>query len=233
VPANTGATGHDGAVQGKMPGVVAIIALAVAALAGCGDDDDASATTARVAETTTASSTDVSGADTATGSTISAADATEADYLAAIERSLSGGAGGGLTTTPEQAECMAPKWLETIGADTLKEQDIAPSQIGDDVDDDGSALSDLGLTEGQGTALYDAFGECDVDIHKKFVEFVTEDQSADVTACVTEALTPDLLRRLMVSSLIEKQPDDELSADFNAAVGPCDELAQAASTTTT
>ena len=154
MPADTGATGHDGAVQGKMPGVVAIIALAVAALAGCGDDDDdASATTARVAETTTAGSTDVAGADTATGSTISAADATEADYLAAIERSLSGGAGGGLTTTPEQAECMAPKWLETIGVDTLKEQDIAPSQIGDDVDDDGSALSDLGLTDEQGTAL--------------------------------------------------------------------------------
>ena len=65
---------------------------------------------------------------------MSAADATEADYLAAIERSLS--TGDGLKTTSEQAECMAPKWLDTIGIDRLREHDVAPSDIGDDVNDE-------------------------------------------------------------------------------------------------
>jgi len=217
-------------VQKTVLGVVTTVALAVAALAGCGDDDDASTTTAGSTATTTVTSAASSSDDTdGTGSSVSAADATEADYLAAIERSLS--TGDGLTTSSEQAECMAPKWLDTVGIDRLKEHAIAPSQIGDDVNDDGSALSDLGLTSDEGNALYDAFDECDVDIQQKFVDFVTEGQSAEVVTCVADALTPDLLRRLMVSSIVEAQPDDELQAEFEAAVGPCDELGQASTTT--
>ncbi len=168
-------------------------------------------------------------ATTRSASAVSAADATEADYVAAIERSLR--TGDGLTTTSEEAECIAPKWLDTIGIDRLKEHDIAPSQIGDDVNDDGSALSDLGLTDDEGNALFDAFGDCDVDIGAKFIDLVTEGQSAEVTTCIADALTADLLRRLMVSSIVEAQPDDQLSADFNAAVGPCDELAKGSTTT--
>ena len=34
----------------------------------------------------------------------------------------------------------------------------------------------------------------------------------------------------MVSSIVEAQPDDELAADFDAAIGPCDDLAQASTT---
>jgi len=48
---------------------------------------------------------------------------------------------------------------------------------------------------------------------------------------VADALTPDLLRRLMVSSIVDEQPDDELEADFKTAVGPCEDLAQASTTT--
>jgi len=215
-----------------LTGLVAIVALATAALSGCGGDDDgASSTTGRSTETTAVSSPKTSSADTATGSTVSAADATEGDYLAAIERSLSSGEEGGLKTTAEQAACMAPKWLATIGVDRIKDKGIAPSQIGDEANDDGSALSDLGLTEDDGNALYDAFGECDVDIEQDFVEFVTADESAEVAACVADALTPDLLRRLMVSSIVDEQPDDELEADFKTAVGPCEDLAQASTTT--
>ena len=182
-------------VQRTFSGVLVIAGLVVAVAAGCSDDDDASTTTARI-ETTTSRSTGTSSADTATDATVSAADATEADYLAAIERSLA--SGDGLSTTPEQAECMAPKWLDTIGLDRLKDRGVDPSEIGDDVNDDGSALSDLGLTDDEGTALYDAFGECDVDIRQQFVEFATDGQSPEVVECVDAALTPELLRRVMI-----------------------------------
>ena len=215
-------------VQRTLTRVLVIGGLFVAATAGCGDDDDATTTTAR-AETTTSRSTGTSTADTATDATVSAADATEADYLAAIERSLS--SGDGLSTTPEQAECMAPKWLDTIGVDRLKDRGVAPSEIGDDVNDDGSALSDLGLTDDEGTALYDAFGECDVDIRAQFVEFATDGQPPEIVECIDDALTPDLLRRVMIASIVQQAPDDELQADFEAAIGPCDELSGAATTT--
>ena len=203
--------------------------LAVAVLAACGDDDDGgSATTARATETTTASD------GTATGTTVSAADATEEDYLAAIVRSLSEGPTGEVRTTPEQAECMAPKWLETVGIERLREHDIAPSMIGDDNSDDGSALADLGLTEAEGNALYDAFGECGVVLREEFVQSMTEELSADAAACVDDAMTDDLLRRLMVASIVQGDgaldQDEELAADFGSALAPCEE--QAPTTTT-
>jgi hypothetical protein len=225
----------DGRMQRSLLGVVMRVGLAVAALAACGDDDAAAPTTAPATRATAAASTGDSTATSSAGrgapsTTLSAADATEDDYLAAIERSLS--TGDGLRTTAEQAECMAPKWLDTIGLDRLREHDLAPSEIGDDVDDDGSALSDLGLSQEEGTALYDAFGDCDVDIGQQFVEFATEGQSPAVVSCVGDALTPDLLRRLMVSSIVEGQPDDQLQADFEAAIGPCDALREGATATT-
>jgi hypothetical protein len=207
-----------------------IAGLAVAALTACGDDDDGgSATTADAAETN-ASSSD----GTSTGSTVSAADATEDDYLAAIERSLTSGAETGqVATSSEQAECVAPKWLDTIGVDRLKEQGIAPAQIGDDIDDDGSALSDLGLTEDEGNALYDAFGDCGVDIEQQFLTAITDDLNQEAAACVADAVSGDLLRRLHVSVLVQGDAaEDELQADIGAAVAPCEELQQGATTTT-
>jgi hypothetical protein len=211
-------------MERSFKGVVMIAGLAVASLAACNnDDDDAGATTtARGTETTAATSTDDTTATSsdgtgATGTTTPAAEATEADYLAAIERSLS--TGEGLKTTAEQAECMAPRWLDTIGMERLKEHDVAPADIGDDVNVDGSAL-------------YDAFGACDVDIRQLFIVLAAEGQTADVATCVEGALTPDLLRQLMVSSIVQDQPDDQLQADFETAIGPCDELIEGATTTT-
>lgn len=213
----------DVRMQRSLRGVVMCVGLAAVALAACGDDDD-------TAVTTTASATDATSATSTAGTSLSATDTTEDDYLAAIERSLS--TGDGLKTTSDQAECMAPKWLDTIGIDRLKEHDVAPSEIGDDVNDDGSALSDLGLSQEEGTALFDAFGDCDVDIRQKFVDLATEGQRPAVASCVADALTPDLLRRLMIASIVEGQPDDQLQADFTTAIGPCTALSEGATATT-
>jgi hypothetical protein len=215
-----------------MRGALMFTGLAVAAFAGCGDDDDGATATTRASATTTATST----GGTATGTTVSAADATEDDYLAAIERSLSAGPPGEVRTTPEQAECMAPKWLGTVGVERLKEHDIAPSMIGDDNSDDGSALADLGLTEAEGNALYDAFGDCGVDLRDEFVTSMTAELSAPAAACVGDAMTDDLLRRLMVASIVEGDgaldTNEELAADFSSALAPCEALEDAAPTTT-
>jgi hypothetical protein len=216
-------------VQWTLRGVVVFAGLAMGALTACGDNDnDGSATTADAAETT-ASSSD----GTSTGSTLSAADATEDDYLAAIERSLARGAETGqLVISSEQAECVAPKWLDIIGFDRLTEQGITPAQIGDDIDDDGSALSDLGLTEDEGNALYDAFGECSVDVEQQFLTAITDELNQEAAACVADAVSGDLLRRLLVAVLVQGDAaEDELQADIGAAVAPCEELQQGATTT--
>jgi hypothetical protein len=216
-----------------MRGALMFTGLAMAVLAGCGDDDDGGATaTTRASATTTATST----GGTATGTTVSAADATEDDYLAAIVRSLSEGPPGEVRTTPEQAECMAPKWLGTVGVERLKAHDIAPSMIGDDNSDDGSALADLGLTEAEGNALYDAFGDCGVDLRHEFVQSMTAELNASAAACVGEAMTDDLLRRLMVASIVQGDgaldTNEELAADFSSALAPCEALENASPTTT-
>ena len=227
-------------MERSLSGVLVLAGL-VASLAACSDDDSAATSTAPVTSATTASSSE--GTDStpeaspddsaATTTTISAADASEDDYLAAIKRSLSAGSGGQMQMTPEQADCVAPKWLETIGVERLKVHDISPAQIGDDVDDDGSALEDLGLTDEQGNASFDSFGECDVDIEQEFMTALTDQLAPEAATCVADALDEALLRRLMVSVIVRGSPDDEVGADFETAIASCEELADGSAPTTT
>ena len=211
-------------------GLVGVLAFGAAACGG--DDDDTTATTT---EATTPATTADSTAGTATsGSTaggVSAADATEEDYLAALQRSLTTGAATQLSITPDEADCVAPKWLDTIGVDRIKENDISPDMIGDDIDDDGSALSDLGLSTDEGEALYDSFGDCDVDVREQFLTLMTTSLNEEATACVEDAIDEDLLKELMVTSLTQGDEalnaNTELEEKFTSALAPCEELATA------
>ena len=94
---------------------------------------------------------------------------------------------------------------------------MTPAMLGDDLDDDGSALSDLGFSEEEGGELFDAFGACDVDVHLTFVNRLTQD--ANNAACISDAVTEDLLRRLVVASMTGS--GDDLAATFGTALAPC------------
>jgi hypothetical protein len=210
----------------RVRGVVLIAVLAAGAVAACSDDHDTAGTS-----TTPASQTRAPTSASNTGAAPTTGVASEAEYVAAIERSLS--TGDALVITPEQAGCVAPRWLDTITVARLEAHDVLPSDIGDDVGGDGSRLSDLELNSDEGGALLDAFDACQVDVRQLFVDLIAGDTQPDVAACVEPALTPELVRRLMISSIVDEQPDDQLQADYDAAIEPCRQLSATTPPTTT
>lgn len=204
----------------RIRGALAIATVGVLTLsaAACGDDDDkggdAATTTGGASATTTAGSGSTGG--TSGGD---ASSATEDDYLAAIESQFTQSGADSLQMTDEQAGCVAPKWLDVLGLDRLKDKGITPDDIKSDTDNE--KLATIGLTEGDGDKLYDAYGECDVDVREQFVKSVASSTEA-AEDCLDDALSDDLLR-VFVTSVTKGEAgldaDEELTNEIFAALG--------------
>jgi hypothetical protein len=124
----------------------------------------------------------------------------------------------------EQAQCLAPRWVEAIGVDRLKAAGIEPQDFSEQGDVD---LTKVGLSEDDGNAMYDAFGECDIDVETVFVEsFSAErDVSEEDKDCLADAMSDDLLRRIMVTTFVEGEDalnqDEELSGELFGVFADC------------
>jgi hypothetical protein len=197
-------------------GAVALLTLSAAA---CGDDDDDKGGDAA---TTTAASTSGSSGGSSGGD---ASSATEQHYVAAIEAQFTNGGADSLQMTDEQAACVAPKWLDVIGVDRLKEKGVTPDDIRADTDNE--KLSTLSLGDDDATKMYDAYGECDVDVRAQFARSfaASAELPDDVEECVGDAVSDDLMQRLFVTSVTKGQAgldaDDQLTTDLTAALGKC------------
>ncbi|WP_421121121.1 hypothetical protein ACE2AJ_07585 [Aquihabitans daechungensis] len=193
--------------------IASVLTLAVVG-AGCGSSGgsdpggDATTTTAEVGTTTT----EASGED--------AGGATAEEYTAAYVVNLSSGKKdeGNLVLTEEEAACVAPRFVDVITAEALREGEVTPA----DVEDPSFEPSDVGLSVDQGTQLVDAFGACDVDIIALFVESFTLGMTPEQQACAAENVDPDLTKALLVKSLSTEEADaefeavlDDLDADCN------------------
>jgi hypothetical protein len=110
----------------------------------------------------------------------------------------------------EQARCLAPRWVEAIGAERLQAAGIEPRDFADQGDVD---LTEVGLSEDDGNAMYDAFGECDIDVKRVFVESFSTDRdvSDEDKDCLADAMSDDLLRRIMVTTFVAG--DEALNQD--------------------
>jgi hypothetical protein len=201
----------------RWAGIACVAALV--GVAAC--DDDASVT---APPTATAPVTEGAPATTTSSSTGGA----DADYQRAIVRSLSAGEKGEIAVTPAQADCVAPKWLATIGVERLEGANITPAKIGDGVDGDGSALADLELSDAEAGELYDAFAACEVDVHASFVDSIRATSGLDTEAvtCLGDAIDDDLLRRVMVVSIaqgpVSIAGDPAVASDWTAALASCE-----------
>jgi hypothetical protein len=208
-----------------------VVAIAVAGLltlsaAACGDDDDkGSDATTTTAASTSATTGDTTGATTAGSSGGDASSATEEEYLAAIEGQFTNSGPDSLQMTDEQASCVAPKWLDVITVDKLKEKGISPADI--EADTQNEKLASLGLSDGDAEKMYAAYADCDVDVRAEFARSVTAslEASPDVEDCVNDAISDDLLQRIFVVSITKGDAgldaDSDLSNELFAALGKC------------
>jgi len=142
-------------------------------------------------------------------------------YVESLSENLSKGNESLLEVDDQQAACIAPKWINTMKPDRLRKAGIKPADLGTD---DSDLLVGLELTEDEGGALVDAFGDCGVDIKSSFL---ASDDSLDDDdrACLSEAISDDLLREVLIVGFT-KGPlaiDQQSSPgkDFFAAIATC------------
>ncbi len=175
-------------------------AAALVFAAGCGDDDDAG------------------------GDDVEVSDEAQPYVDAMVEGMVSTDDDEDLQLDQEQAECLAPRWVETIGVDRLQDAGLEPDDFATDGDPD---LSSLGLSEDEGGELYDAFGDCDIDLKAEFIRSLTADQelSEEDAACLSDAFSDDFLRRIMVTSLVAGDDalddNEELTSELLSVFSEC------------
>lgn len=208
-------------------GVLAALVLVV--LAGCSADgsDDA----ADDAETsTTAPSSDTTDGERTTTTTEAAGGATgsEQAYIEAVADAMREVEDPTFPIDDEQADCLAPRWVDAIGYQTLLDAGVTPEVLGGSEDGDTSAEFEDVVDRARAEKLVDAFGDCDLDLEQFFYEGLQSDGSmtADQGACLRDRLPEGYIRELMITSMdggddaLDDDPDleDQLTEAFMACL---------------
>ncbi|QXC63378.1 hypothetical protein KSP35_11640 [Aquihabitans sp. G128] len=208
-----------------------LLVASLAACSGSGGSDGASSTTTKApageqATTTTAGSDDdgttttASGDDeTTTTSGGSGESGDAASYAASLAKGLASGdaASDELQVTDDEAACVAPKWIETIGVDALTSFGASPK----DLEDPDFSFPDLKLDDEQGLAMIDAFVDCDVDIYGQFADVLSEDLDATQQACLEGELDEASTRQYLASALTKDEMSSDLIAKLQAIDATC------------
>lgn len=197
----------------------AVALLLIAGLGACssgGSDDDADRTTttaeAEGATSDPVEETTTTEADEGTTTTSDdEAEGSEADYVEAIATSLGTSDESGLVVTPEEADCVAPEWVDVIGVDTFVDAGVAPA----DVAEDTFTPDELGLDVDQGLELIDAFEGCDVDVYAQYFDVLSEGLDDTQKACLEGEFDQELSRQFLAEALTQPEPSAELEATLD------------------
>lgn len=118
---------------------------------------------------------------------------------------------GEFVLSPDEAECVAPEWIDIIGVDTLNDAGVSPA----DLEDPDYQFSDLGLDADTGGDLIDVFGDCDLDIIGEFRTILGADLDDEQAACLADELDDELARQFLIEALVQidlsVELDDELA----------------------
>jgi hypothetical protein len=126
--------------------------------------------------------------------------------------------------TDEENECFARAFVDAVGVDELQGA-VTPDEIREDPE---SSPDEFGITldDDQADALWEDVNEC-MDVRAAFVEGLTEgeDMSEETVDCLEDAIDDDLLKRVLVTSLMEGedalQEDQDLMSDLIGVLSDC------------
>jgi hypothetical protein len=147
--------------------------------AGCGDDGDSGGSVSISAE--------------------------EKPYVDALAKNLRA-AGEGSDDIPlsdAQSDCLAPRWVDTIGVERFEKAGVKPADIASD--EKQMDFEGIKFTDAEATKMYDAFGSCDVNLRELLMKSMTEGEDVSPAArkCMEGVLTDDAIRKLMILGLTE------------------------------
>ncbi|MGH9231476.1 MAG: hypothetical protein ACRD07_22580 [Acidimicrobiales bacterium] len=126
--------------------------------------------------------------------------------------------------TDEENECFARAFVDAVGVEQL-EGAVTPDEIRENPESSPEEFG-ISLDDDQVDAFWEDVNEC-MDVRAAFVEGLTEgeDMSEETVDCLEDAIDDDLLKRLLVTSLMEGddalQGDEELRSDLIGVLGEC------------
>jgi hypothetical protein len=126
--------------------------------------------------------------------------------------------------TEEENECFARAFVDAVGVEQLQGA-VTPDEIREDPE---SSPGEFGITldEDQADSFWEDVNEC-MDVRAAFVAGLTEgeDMSQETVDCLEDAIDDDLLKRVLVTSLMEGEDaleeDQELMSDLIGVLGDC------------
>jgi hypothetical protein len=204
------------------------VVVALLALAGCSADgsDDAASSTTEAATSTTAAVASTTEATTTTEADDGASDA-EQDYVDAVADAMREVEDSEFPIDDEQADCLAPRWVDAIGYETLLEAGVTPEVLGGTEDGDIDAEFEDVVDRPRAEKLVDAFFDCGLDLEGTFYEGLASDGSAtpEQVQCLRDRLPEGFVRELMITSMDggdeALDEDDELEQQLTDAFLAC------------
>ena len=126
--------------------------------------------------------------------------------------------------TDEENECFARAFVDAVGVDQLQGA-VSPDEIRENPE---SSPEELGITldDDQADAFWEDVNEC-MDVRAAFIEGLTEGEgmSEETVDCLEDAIDDDLLKRVLVTSLMEGEDaleeDQDLTSDLIGALSEC------------
>ena len=126
--------------------------------------------------------------------------------------------------TDEENECFARAFVDAVGVEQLQGA-VSPDEIRANPE---TTPQEFGITidDDQADAFWNDVNEC-MDVRAAFVEGMTEgeDVSEETVNCLEDAIDDDLLKRVMVTSLMEGDEaldqDEELMSDLIGVLSEC------------
>jgi hypothetical protein len=124
----------------------------------------------------------------------------------------------------EESECFARAFVDAVGVDQLRGA-VSPEEIRENPE---SSPDEYGITldDDQADAFWDDLNGC-MDVRAAFVEGLAagENMSDETVACLEDAIDDDLLKRVLLTALVEGddalEEDEELMGDLIGVFSDC------------
>lgn len=146
-------------------------------------------------------------------------------YVEALSKSLNDNDGDEIQVTDDQADCISTSWVDILKPERLEEKGVKPADLAEGGGDE--SIGKVGLSEDEGNAMVDAYGDCDIDLREAFLEGLRNDDATteEQAKCLDGAIDEQLLRDLLVQGFTKGgdslDQDSEAGQKFLAAISKC------------
>lgn len=208
------------------PAVLAALAALTLIVGACSSDPGERTTTGAATSSTTAPDRSSTTTTTSTPDAPVTADGAQR-YVDTLADALASGAAGGLPVDAAAARCLAPRWVETLGDRRLVDGGVTPEELASGYGADTSKALDAIIGTSEAEAMVAAFGACDVDVERVFVDALAAGHTLTDTEqeCLVEAFPDGFVERALVLGLSEGdgalEANIELNDTLTAAAREC------------